>query len=133
MNSSAEMFERMEKLIEELSELNSRFPIIVEGRNDRKAMRALGIGGEIYVLNGKHTIFEMCEKLSRKYSRVIIMTDWDRKGGQLCRALSNAFISNGVKTVEHLRAQIASISVGESKDVEGLPLFYERLRKRALR
>ncbi|MBX8633382.1 MAG: DNA primase [Candidatus Thermoplasmatota archaeon] len=133
MNSSVKMLEKMEKLIDELSELNTQFPIVVEGINDRKAMRKLGIGGEIFVLNGRHTLFEMCEEMSRSYRKVIIMTDWDRKGGQLCRALSNGFISNGVKTVEHLRAQIASLSVGESKDVEGLPSFYERLRKRALR
>jgi 5S rRNA maturation endonuclease (ribonuclease M5) len=133
MNSSVKMLEKMEKLIDELSELNTHFPIIVEGINDRRAMRKLGIGGEIFVLNGRHTLFEMCEEMSRNYRKVIIMTDWDRKGGQLCRALSNGFLSNGVKTVEHLRAQIASLSVGESKDVEGLPSFYERLRKRALR
>ena len=36
----------MEKLLESLSDENMDAPIIVEGKNDRIALRKLGIGGE---------------------------------------------------------------------------------------
>ncbi|MBX8636988.1 MAG: hypothetical protein KIS30_01080 [Thermoplasmata archaeon] len=133
MTSSREFLEKMEKVIADLRELNSETPIIVEGQNDRKALRSLGIGGEIIVLNGRHTIFEMCEELGRRYRRAIILTDWDRKGGQLCRALSHGLASNGVRPDDRVRARISSLSIGESKDVEGLPSYVERLKKRALK
>ena len=75
----------------------------------------------------------MCEELSRKHKRVIILTDWDRKGGQICRALSKGFAANGVKADEKLRSRLSSISSGEIKDVESLPRLVERLRTKAKR
>ncbi len=133
MTSSREFLEKMDKVISDLCELNLESPIIVEGPNDRRALRSLGVGGEIIVLNGRHTIFEMCEEIGRRHRRAIILTDWDRKGGQLCRTLSNGLLSNGVRADDRLRARISSLSAGESKDVEGLPSYMERLKKRALK
>lgn len=123
----------MEKLLESLSDENVDSPIIVEGKNDRIALRKLGIGGELYVVNGRHTLFQMCEELSRKHKRVILLTDWDRKGGQICRTLSKGFAANGVKTDEKLRSRLSSISSGEIKDVESLPRLLERLRTKSKR
>ncbi len=133
MTSSRDFLEKMDKVMADLRELNSEFPVIVEGPNDRKALRSLGIGGEIIVLNGRHTIFEMCEEIGRKHRRAVILTDWDRKGGQLCRALSKGLTSNGVRADDRLRARISSLSAGESKDVEGLPSYVERLKNRCLK
>jgi len=133
MGSSSEILVQMERLVEELCEFNSEFPVIVEGRNDFAALRKLGLGGEIIVLNGRHTIIEMCEEISRDHKQVAIMTDWDRKGGQLCRMLSNALNSSGVKSIEYLRARISSLTGGDIKDVESLPSFMERLKKKSMR
>ena len=130
MTSSRELLAKIEKILSDLCEMNSKFPIIVEGLYDLKALRSLGIGGEIIVLNGRHTIFEMCEEIGRVHRKAIILTDWDRKGGQLCRALSKALTSNGVRTDEQVRARLSSLSISESKDVEGIPSYLERLKSR---
>lgn len=131
--AGTDILERMEKLIEYLAEESVHTPIIVEGRNDRDALRRLGIGGEVFVVNGRHTLFEMCEDISRKHREVIVLTDWDRKGGQICHYLLQGLQSNGVKANDHVRAEMSALSAGEIKDVEGLPNFMERLRSRHLR
>jgi 5S rRNA maturation endonuclease (ribonuclease M5) len=130
MSSSLDLLEKLERVIHELAEESARTPIIVEGRNDREALRKLGIGGEVFVVNGHHTIFEMCEEISRKHKRVIVLTDWDRKGGQICHSLLQGFQSNGVKVDEYVRATLSSLSAGEIKDVESLPNLIERLRSK---
>lgn len=133
MSSSADRLSRVERLLEHLAEENADAPIIVEGKNDREALRKLGIGGEVYVVNGRHTLFEMCEQMSRDHKRVILLTDWDRKGGQICHTLSKGFAANGVRTDENIRSRLSSLSSGEIKDVESLPRMVERLRTRTKR
>lgn len=123
----------MEKLLERLADENEEAPIIVEGKNDRVALRQLGIEGEVLVVNGKHTLFQMCEEVSREHKRVILLTDWDRKGGQICHTLSKGFASNGVRADEKIRTGLSSLSSGEIKDVESLPRLVERLRTKSKR
>ncbi len=123
----------MEKLLERLADENADTPIIVEGKNDREALRRLGIGGEVFVVNGRHTLFQMCEDISREHKRVILLTDWDRKGGQICHTLSTGFAANGVRADEKIRTRLSSMSSGDIKDVESLPRLVEKLRTKVKR
>ncbi len=133
MSSSTDRLSRMEKLLEYLADENADTPIIVEGKNDKLALRQLGIGGVVYVVNGRHTLFQMCEEISREQRKVILLTDWDRKGGQICHTLSKGFAANGVSVDEKIRSRLSSLSSGDIKDVEGLPRLVERLRTKAKR
>ncbi|MEM3851651.1 MAG: toprim domain-containing protein [Methanomassiliicoccales archaeon] len=133
MRGSTDVLEKVERVLRELAEENTRFPIIVEGKNDRDALRRLGIGGEVIVVNGHHTLFGMCEQVSRKYRKVIVLTDWDRKGGQICHQLLQGLHSNGVKVDDYTRTVLSALSYGVIKDVESLPVFVEKLRMRAHR
>ncbi len=133
MSTSAERLARMEKLLQQLAAENEEHPVIVEGKNDREALRRLGIGGVVYVVNGRHTLFQMCEEIGREHRKVIILTDWDRKGGQICRTLSNGFAANGVRTDEKIRSRLSAMSSADIKDVESLPKLVEKLRSRGKR
>ncbi len=133
MSSTIDRLARMEKLLEHLVEESAEAPIIVEGRNDKEALRRLGIGGIVFIVNGRHTLFQMCEDISREHKKVILLTDWDRKGGQICSTLSKDFAANGVRTDEKIRRSLSSISSGEIKDVESLPRLVERLRTKGKR
>ena len=75
--------EYFHELVEELKEANAGTPIVVEGERDVESMRTLGISGEIIVLNQGVSLFVFCELLAEKYSDVILLTDWDRKGNEL--------------------------------------------------
>ena len=124
-----ERLEEIEKILEELIDLNSQIPILVEGRKDIKSLKELGVMGEIIKLNTGNSLFNMCEKLSAAHDKVIILTDWDRRGGQLCRLLKEGFMANNVKCNDNIRMKLVWLCKKEIKDVEGLSTYISRLRR----
>lgn len=79
--------EDLEKIIAELGEENRYIPIVVEGKKDIEALRKLDINGEIIGINSGHTLIDFCDKIAQEHTDIIILTDWDRKGGYLCRTI----------------------------------------------
>lgn len=114
-------------VIARLKEEGSRYPMVVEGRKDERALRAMGIAGTVLRLDSGSSIFNFCERLRGEYDRVIILTDWDRKGGRLARALREGLTANGIAYDDELRKQIAFLVRKEVKDVEGLPKLLSKL------
>ena len=53
-----EALEQLEKILEELALASRSNPIIVEGRWDKKALKELGVGGIIFVLNDGQSIID---------------------------------------------------------------------------
>ena len=75
-------------------------------------------------------MFHFCERLASDYRHVVILTDWDGRGGQLARLLRDGLAANGVKYDEDLRARLAALCQKDTKCVEDLHRFMERLRPR---
>ncbi len=132
MISEAERLEKLEKIIDDLIERSSDEPIIVEGSRDVKALRDLGVAGMIVAVNTGNSIVNFCESMSSEHDRFIVLTDWDRKGGQIAHQLERGFESCDVKRDMSVRANIARLTKKEIKDVEGLPGFIRRLQKSVL-
>ncbi len=131
MLTPEERLEQLETVFEELEEASKTTPIIVEGKKDAKALERLGIVRNIVTLSTGLSIVAFSETLSLRWRRAVILTDWDRKGGQLARMLKEALATNGVEVNDGLRAQLAMLSKKEAKDIEGLPKFVQRLRSEA--
>jgi 5S rRNA maturation endonuclease (ribonuclease M5) len=129
MTSDEERLEMLEELIEELELRGASEPIIVEGPRDVKAMRAVGITGMIIPINTGNSLVNFCATLAAEYRKVIILTDWDRKGGHLAQLLRKGFEAADAKYDELPRRKIASLTRKELKDIEGLPAYIDRLRK----
>jgi 5S rRNA maturation endonuclease (ribonuclease M5) len=123
-----DLLEKIEEVLLKLKGLNAKIPIIVEGEADVRALRELGIEGEIISINRGQSLFNFCEELSRNYKEVLILTDWDRKGGHLCRVLSEDLKANDMKFNIDIRAKLASYTKKETKDVEGLAGCVRRLK-----
>jgi len=70
--------------------------IVVEGKNDEAALRALGLTKEIYQLS-KKPLFEVIEGVSEKEREVIILTDLDKEGKKLYGTLSSGLQNHGVR------------------------------------
>lgn len=128
MLSAEERLEQLEKIIDDLEVASAETPIIVEGKRDVLALRLLRITTNVVSMNKGVSIFSLAESISRKHRNVIVLTDWDRRGGQLARMLKDAFAANGVSVNDNFRTQIVILSKKEIKDIEGLPGFIERLR-----
>lgn len=114
-------------VIARLKEEGGRYPVIVEGRKDERALRAMGLSGTVLRLDTGKSVFNFCEGLRGEYDRVIILTDWDRRGGRLARALREGLMANGISYDVELRKQIAFLVRKEVKDVEGLPKLLSKL------
>jgi 5S rRNA maturation endonuclease (ribonuclease M5) len=103
---------------------------VVEGLRDRNALRQLGITKNVYPLNKGKSVFGFCEEISKRTSSAVILTDWDRRGGQLARMLRDGLEANGVHANDYIRMQLVILSKKEVKDIESLPTFIARLKTR---
>lgn len=88
----------------------------------------LGMEGRILQLNVGISIFNFCEDLARDHSEAIILTDWDRRGGHLCRSLLEGLAANGVRPNGDVRARLAALCRKEIKDVQSLVGYLRRLQ-----
>jgi len=122
--------ERLDEIQAVLEELISRDPkavILVEGMRDKGALTIRGVKGEVIQVQSSDGIFAIAERLARDGRSAIIMTDWDRKGGQLGRLLRNALQSNAVPYDDTLRQRLVVVAKQDIKDVQSLPALYSRL------
>jgi 5S rRNA maturation endonuclease (ribonuclease M5) len=108
-------------------------PVIVEGRRDVDALRLLGVTNNVVTLSKGVSLFTFCETISREWNSVVLLTDWDRKGGQLARRLKEGFEANGTKVNDSIRMNLVILSKKDIKDIESLPSFVERIRALAAR
>ncbi len=125
---SEKLLENIEEALNELRSLGANIPIIVEGEADVKALRELGVEGLVVQINKGQPLFNFCEDISREHREVVILTDWDRKGGHLCKVLKEGFKANDVKFNTDIRAKLVMYCKKETKDVEGLVHCVNRLK-----
>ncbi len=125
---AGERYEEVMAVLEELREFNKVMPVIVEGPADRRTLIALGLRGEVLPLNDGSSVFNFCEALARRYREVIILTDWDRHGGYLCRILREGLAANDVRYDDDIRARLTMLCRKDIKDVQGLVGHLARLQ-----
>jgi 5S rRNA maturation endonuclease (ribonuclease M5) len=102
--------------------------IIVEGKRDVCALRNLGITSEI-VSCSNQPVAEFCEAIAEKKKTVIILTDWDKRGGILASRLTEQFKNLEVPFETEQRKKLLFYSKREIKDVESLGTYIDKLRK----
>ena len=122
-----ELHRDLSKVLEDLADKNRLAPIIVEGEYDRRALRALGVEGDVRLINEGSTIFRLCESIAASHREAIILTDWDVRGGRLARQLRDGLAANGVRFDEELRARLTRLCRKDITDVESLHTFVERV------
>ena len=133
MSSVAERFDKLTRALLDLEELPDEYVVLVEGLKDRSALGILGVQREIRTVQGAGGIFQVAETLSREGRKAIIMTDWDRTGGQISRLLREALEANQVEYDDKIRATLSRICRKDIKDIESLPAFYSRLATEVVR
>ena len=123
--------ERLEKLLEELREENLSAPVLVEGKRDRDALRQLGLEGDIELLNVGSS---MAERIGRRVTggqRIIVLTDWDRKGEELFRRLGELAFAEGYPVVERYWRKMRPLIQKDIQAVEDLATLMAQLRRRS--
>jgi len=123
-----ERLEKLEGLILELKQMSDKGAvIIVEGKRDRKALRALGITGDIE-LGTKKSILVFCEDVAREYNNVIVLTDWDEKGDKLASLMEGYLRSTSAAVNMDIRRKIKNLVQKRIKDIESLDTHISNLR-----
>ena len=119
--------ENLETALLELRDENKRIPIIVEGDKDIDALRKLDIGGTIIRVNAGTSLIDFCDKIAQEHTDIIILTDWDRKGGYLCRTIRKN-LEGRVKCNTKYRELFAKNAM--IRTLEGLPSWLVTMRRK---
>jgi 5S rRNA maturation endonuclease (ribonuclease M5) len=122
-------FDELEKALSELIEENKKISIVVEGEKDINSLRKLGVVGEIITMNSGHTIIDFCDYIADKYKEIILLTDWDRKGGFLCHTIERN-LEGRVKCNTYYREIFVKNTM--IKTVEGLASYMKNMREKIL-
>ncbi len=127
----AEDIERLESIDEIILELRALAGtgaiIVVEGRRDMYSLRSLGIEGEIR-LACQRPLLEFTEDLSKSGKEIVLLTDWDKKGGITARKIINHLLSYGIMPNTNIRSRIAILVKKKIKDIESLDNYIDKLR-----
>ncbi len=114
-------FEDLLHVVDALAEANEETPILVEGQRDVSALRALGCGGVVLPVHNGRTLFALAEEVSRASPTVILLTDWDHKGGVLLDTLHANLTANGVRADVSYRDRLgATLSLRDVESLVGL-------------
>jgi 5S rRNA maturation endonuclease (ribonuclease M5) len=131
--NNEERLERLNVILDDLSEMCASRVLLVEGPKDRMAMTLLGINAEMMSVQSEGGPLRAAEKLYEERRSAVIMTDWDRAGDEIANDLERSLSSLCVKHDATIRSKLRWICGNEIYDVESLPSFYCRLVTESVR
>ena len=130
-NSLKKIAEHISELLDRLAIESARgIPIIVEGQRDVDALQKLAIKGDIVSAKGlgKSFLDVLSEVEKRGKEEVIILMDFDRRGREWTKRLTQGFERMGIKPNLLFWKELRSLVGKEVKDVEGLAPYLETLK-----
>jgi len=119
--------EQIEELLDELRKYSAEgVPIIVEGLLDKKALRELGVGGDIFQVSGSgRTALNFLEQLP-PHQQTVILTDFDRAGDELARFCAEHLRRLGTEPIVDLREKLKALLRKDIKDIQSLAKFIKK-------
>jgi len=127
IQSSRIRLEALEELLSTLLELNKRIPVIIEGKRDVLALRALGFEGELLQVHSGKGLYEFSEEVHERFNEVILLIDWDQRGEALYESLGE-LLSGLWERYSSFRETLKILSRNEVFEIESIPDLMERLR-----
>jgi len=125
--------EKILQVLECLAEESAKgTPIIVEGKNDIEALRALGIEGKIIsAKTGGKSILDVISEVEKSTAKeVIMLLDFDRRGKEWTKRLKQNLENVKVKINLTFWSGLLALVGTEVKDVEGLATYMETLKRK---
>ena len=127
----AERLGRIEDALDRLRLLAGESVVLVEGRKDAEALRAVGVDGEFLCVQSSGGPLRAAEALWREGRCAVVLTDWDRRGGSLAADLRRHLGAMCVPYDDAVRRDLALLCSPYAKDVESLDSVVAVLRSRA--
>jgi 5S rRNA maturation endonuclease (ribonuclease M5) len=114
-----------EELIQWIEKIKTSDKIlIVEGKEDKAALRRLGITNVVQL--NKKPLYKIVEDLMEKGKEVIILTDLDKKGKQLYGKLNHDLRRFGVKVDNKFRHFLFRKT--KLRQIEGMDSYIDRIK-----
>ena len=113
---------RLHGLLRELRLLNDEIPVIVEGRRDVAALRRLGLRGTIATVHCGQSVAAFGEQIARRYSSVVLLLDWDRRGRHLHAQLTRQLEADW-EEYDYIRQDLIGLCKSAISCVEELPAW----------
>lgn len=133
---STQLEEKEEKILQALERLakeNSKgIPVIVEGKKDVEALRALAVEGKVIEAKtaGKSLLDVISEVEECGTREVILLLDFDRRGREWTKRLKRYLEKMRIKPNIFFWEKLLTIAGHEVKDVEGLASYMETLKRK---
>ena len=125
-NKIIRMKEKIDELLEWTEKIgNSDQIVVVEGKEDKEALKRLGITN-VAQLN-KKPIYKIVEELVEEGKEVLILTDLDKKGKQLYGKINHDLQRFGVKVDNRFRNFLYKHT--QLRQIEGLDTYINKLKK----
>jgi len=125
--------EKILRVLECLAEESAKgTPIIVEGKNDIEALRALGVEGKIIsAKTGGKSILDVISEVEKcTVKEVIMLLDFDRRGKEWTKRLKQNLENAKTKINITFWSRLLKLVGTEVKDVEGLATYMETLKRK---
>ncbi len=110
-------------LEEAIEENEAGSVVLVEGRRDEIALRALGFTGPIEKLNRGWPVEKIIAYIDEKYESCILLMDWDRTGGRLQKKIVESMIGLEINVSDELRKILSKAMKPDTRCVEDLTSF----------
>lgn len=101
-----EVYRNLEELASEMNYTVDA--VVVEGPHDKKTLKLLGYNKPI-ILCSKLPHNEVTDRAAKKFSNVVILTDFDEQGNLLNKKLSKLFETRGVKVDRFYRRRFRKL------------------------
>lgn len=104
--------------------------LVVEGERDRAALSALQVRGDVVALHHGQPLAHVAHRVAERARTVVVLTDWDTKGGQLARRFRGFLEAMPLRLDLDYRRRLARAVRGEVAHVEGLAGWARRAADR---
>ncbi len=125
--------EKILKMLEKLAEESSKGkPIVVEGKKDVAALRALGVTGTVITVKtgGKSFLDAVCEIEKIGVPEVILFLDFDRRGKEGTKHLKQSLERAKIKPNTKLWRALSATAGKEIQCIESLTAYLQTLHEK---
>jgi 5S rRNA maturation endonuclease (ribonuclease M5) len=119
------------ELVELIQGLDSKYKnilIIVEGKRDVRVLRNLGVEAPIIKTQSRLSRFDMVENIASEFGKegqVLILTDYDKEGKEICSFIEKELELRGVKVLKRERRMIRK-QMGHWRCIEEFVSLFKR-------
>ena len=123
--------EHERELVEIIQSLDSKYEdllIVVEGKRDVRVLENLGVKAPMIKTQSRLSRIDMAENIAAKAGKkgkVLILTDYDREGREICSFIEKELELKGIKVLKRER-RIIRRSMGPWRCIEEIASLFKR-------